>query len=274
MLQLSLDGLPLSDISAYRVQSPVFSFTLNTDNVISALMMMFGFPGSQLSGTYSPAHRMDTGGVHTPAPGPQQRFISKACIFSVGRTVKSSSPRCSSQGEIALGTLATSCFWPAYPTQVKQVRRVHRSSSELRACAFQRPGMHPERSSESALAILISIVDTRPIAMTPANLRRRCSFFCAHVPPLPGFSGSVSIQLIRLASFGIWSAEFGPRAYPEGPESAGIQTATDASDFRLERLPGSCRSDDSWNPAHEQPRPESLRPRRNRQGECALFKAV
>jgi len=42
-------------LAAYRVQSPVFSFMLTTDNVISFLLAAFGFSGTQPAGTYTPA---------------------------------------------------------------------------------------------------------------------------------------------------------------------------------------------------------------------------
>jgi hypothetical protein len=59
-LQLSLDGVPLSDLTSYRVQSPVFSFLLTTGNVISFLLAAFSLPGSQPPGPQPP-------GTYTPA---------------------------------------------------------------------------------------------------------------------------------------------------------------------------------------------------------------
>jgi hypothetical protein len=55
LLKLSLDGVAVANIPAYRVQSPVFSFTLTTDNVITYLLNVFGFGGTQPPGTYTPA---------------------------------------------------------------------------------------------------------------------------------------------------------------------------------------------------------------------------
>jgi len=55
LLTISLDGAAISDIPAYRFQSPVFSFTLTTGNAISYLLNAFGFGGTQPPGTYTPA---------------------------------------------------------------------------------------------------------------------------------------------------------------------------------------------------------------------------
>jgi hypothetical protein len=55
LLRLSVDGVLLSDLSAYRAQSPVFSYSMTTDNVISYLLALFGFPGPEPPGTYTPA---------------------------------------------------------------------------------------------------------------------------------------------------------------------------------------------------------------------------
>lgn len=54
-LTLSLDGVPLEQLTAYRVQSPVFAYSMTTSNVISYLLGVFGLPGPEPAGTYYPA---------------------------------------------------------------------------------------------------------------------------------------------------------------------------------------------------------------------------
>jgi len=74
LLQLSIDGVPLSDVTAYRAQSPVFSYTLTTDNVISFLLAAFGLPGPEPTGTYAPAVSDGYWVMFTPLP-PGQHTI-------------------------------------------------------------------------------------------------------------------------------------------------------------------------------------------------------
>ncbi|HTP35773.1 MAG TPA: hypothetical protein VMJ75_26535 [Candidatus Acidoferrales bacterium] len=54
-LQLTIDNVPVSNLPAYRAESPVFSFMLTTGNVISYLLSAFGIAGSQPPGIYAPA---------------------------------------------------------------------------------------------------------------------------------------------------------------------------------------------------------------------------
>jgi hypothetical protein len=49
---VSLDGVRLSELASYRAQSPVFSFSLTINNIISYLA---GIPDFQPPGTYTPA---------------------------------------------------------------------------------------------------------------------------------------------------------------------------------------------------------------------------
>jgi hypothetical protein len=49
-IEVSLDGIPVLNPKAYRFQSPEFSYTLTSNNVVGFL---FGFPVP--AGTYSPA---------------------------------------------------------------------------------------------------------------------------------------------------------------------------------------------------------------------------
>jgi hypothetical protein len=67
-LQLSLDGVPVSDLTSYRAQSPVFSFSLTSDNVISFLLAFFGLPGPEPPGTYTPAVSDGYWVMFTPLP--------------------------------------------------------------------------------------------------------------------------------------------------------------------------------------------------------------
>jgi hypothetical protein len=68
LLEVSLDGVPLSKLTSYRVQSPVFSFSLTTGNIISFLLTAFGFPGSQPPGIYTPAVSDGYWVMFTPLP--------------------------------------------------------------------------------------------------------------------------------------------------------------------------------------------------------------
>jgi hypothetical protein len=54
LLQLSLDGVALKDVNAYRAQSQVFSFSMPTDNAVSLILSKFGLD-PQPAGTFSPA---------------------------------------------------------------------------------------------------------------------------------------------------------------------------------------------------------------------------
>jgi hypothetical protein len=69
VLQLSLDGVPLSDLAAYRAQSPVFSYTLTTDNVISFLLAPFS--GSRACrNLHARGGRRILGDVYAASSGP------------------------------------------------------------------------------------------------------------------------------------------------------------------------------------------------------------
>ena len=61
LLQLSLDGVTLSDLSAYRAQSPVFSYPLTTGNVISLLLSLSGCPVRKLPARTHPLCRTAIG---------------------------------------------------------------------------------------------------------------------------------------------------------------------------------------------------------------------
>jgi len=74
LLQLSLDNVPVSNLRAYRVQSPVFSYTLTNNNVISALLSAFGLPGPEPAGAYSPVVADGYWVMFTPLP-PGQHVI-------------------------------------------------------------------------------------------------------------------------------------------------------------------------------------------------------
>jgi len=68
VLQLTLDGVAVSDLPAYRVQSPVFSFSLTTGNAITFLLAAFGFGGTQPPGIYTPAVSDGYWVMFTPLP--------------------------------------------------------------------------------------------------------------------------------------------------------------------------------------------------------------
>jgi hypothetical protein len=68
LLQVSLDGVPLSDLTAYRAQSPVFSYSMTTGNVISFLLTVSGLPGPEAPGTYTPAVADGYWVMFTPLP--------------------------------------------------------------------------------------------------------------------------------------------------------------------------------------------------------------
>lgn len=54
-LQLSIGGVAVPNLTSFRAQSPVFSYKLPENNVISAVLSALGLPGPEPAGTYTPA---------------------------------------------------------------------------------------------------------------------------------------------------------------------------------------------------------------------------
>src|SRR5205085_11766426 len=74
-LEVILDGTQVLDLSAYRAKSPVFSYSLTTDNLLAFL----GFPDA--AGTYSPVISDGYWLIFTPLSPGKHTIVSTGAAF-------------------------------------------------------------------------------------------------------------------------------------------------------------------------------------------------